>query len=193
MISETEVWIGISQLMMTIFTMVMEKKGSGCRGTLTRTAVSMKMTMISSRLPITRSLWGILSGRKRNIVPDIQLSLWYTADIWILFGWCQQCWRTYSEWRKELRQVQMRSGSIAHSVITLLNLASRTLRCSSAASVSLAEELTSEESFRRLVKYWRERQTVTGICFCFFTKELVKEYLCQHIYATTLLLFMWYI
>lgn len=44
-----------SQLMMMIFTMVTEKNGSGCRGTLTRTAVTTKTTMMTSRLPITRS------------------------------------------------------------------------------------------------------------------------------------------
>lgn len=39
---------------MMIFTMVREKKGSGSIGTLTRTAVTMKTNMMTSRLPITR-------------------------------------------------------------------------------------------------------------------------------------------
>lgn len=50
-----------SQLMMTIFTMVTEKKGSGSRGTLTRVAVTMKTNMMISRLPITRRRWEILT------------------------------------------------------------------------------------------------------------------------------------
>lgn len=53
---------------------------------------------------------------------------------------------------KELRQVKMSRGTMAHSVITLLNLDSSTLRESPA--VSLAVWL---ESFSLLVKYWRRR------------------------------------
>lgn len=45
---------GNSPLMMTIFTIVTAKKGSGSSGSLTRMAVTVKTSMMTSRLPITR-------------------------------------------------------------------------------------------------------------------------------------------
>lgn len=53
--------------MMMIFTMVMEKKGSGSIWTLTRIAVTMKTSMMTSRLPITRRRWEILSKKKKKL------------------------------------------------------------------------------------------------------------------------------
>lgn len=56
-----------AQLMMTIFTMVRQKKGRGSRGTLTIMAVMMKTNMMTARLPNTRKRWDILKkGKKRK-------------------------------------------------------------------------------------------------------------------------------
>lgn len=56
---------------------------------------------------------------------------------------------------KELRQVKMSSGTMAHRVITLLNLDSRTLRESPSFKVSFSVWLTPPVggSFSLLVKY----------------------------------------
>ena len=64
-------------------------------------------------------------------------------------------------WMKELRQVKISSGTMAHSVITLLNFDSRILRVSDeAASVMLAVWLRDRSwSFSLLVKYWAQRKT----------------------------------
>lgn len=57
-------------------------------------------------------------------------------------------------WRAELRQVNTSRGTIAQSVITLLNLACKTLR--GASTVALAEKFASfKGSARRLVKYYK--------------------------------------
>lgn len=83
------------------------------------------------------------------------------------------CHNTYSVCRKELRQVHISSGSMAHRVITLLNLASRMLRCSPAVSVWLADELTNDVSFRRLVKYCsdKDRHVFQEFLHCLFKKK----------------------
>lgn len=65
---------------------------------------------------------------------------------------------THSERRKELRQVKTSRGSMAHNVITLLNLASSTLRCSAPAAVQLVGSSRCVAFFRRLVKYWSDRR-----------------------------------
>lgn len=56
---------------------------------------------------------------------------------------------------KELRQVKMSSGTMAHSVITLLNLDSSTLRESPSLKVPFTVWLAAavEGSFSLLVKY----------------------------------------
>lgn len=60
-----------AQLMMTVFTMVTQKKGSGSKGTLTITAVTMNITMMTTRLPNTRKCWDILKrSKKRNNNPE---------------------------------------------------------------------------------------------------------------------------
>lgn len=58
-------------------------------------------------------------------------------------------------WMKELRQVKMSSGTMAHSVITLLNLDSSTLRESPSIKVPFTVWLTAPVggSFSLLVKY----------------------------------------
>lgn len=52
--------------MMTIFTIVTAKKGSGWRGSLTRTAVTVKTSMMASRLPITRRRWETLKQAEED-------------------------------------------------------------------------------------------------------------------------------
>lgn len=48
------------QLMQTILIIVRTKKGRGCMSTLTNTAVSMKTSRMTVKLPEIRSFWGIL-------------------------------------------------------------------------------------------------------------------------------------
>lgn len=81
--------------------------------------------------------------------------------------------------RKELRQVKTSSGTMAQSVITLLNLASRTLRVSTTSPGARVEVMFSWSlsamtgSLSRLVKYWqgqrrqrqRERERSEIQCF----------------------------
>lgn len=142
--------------MTMIFTMVTEKKVSGSRGTLTRTEVMMKTNMMMSKLPITRRRWLILirTREEERGGTDTSVGIMNTTLCAMSPGVCHS---THIVCKKELRQVQISRGNIAHSVITLLNLASRTLRRSPAASVWLVEESTGG-SFRRLVKYYRERE-----------------------------------
>lgn len=52
--------------MMTIFTMVLRKKWKGSRGTFTRTAVMMKTSMMTKRLPMTRRRCEILTGEGKE-------------------------------------------------------------------------------------------------------------------------------
>lgn len=62
----------------------------------------------------------------------------------------------YLWWMKELRQVKISRGTMAHKVITLLNLDSSTVRVSPLREVPLIsrfKEMLAGESFSLLVKY----------------------------------------
>lgn len=63
--------------------------------------------------------------------------------------------------------MKMSSGTMAHSVITLLNLDSSTLRESQSFQVSFSVWLTAPvgESLSLLVKYWRRRRE-RDHCMC---------------------------
>lgn len=79
-----------SQLMMTIFTIVMAKKGSGSRGSLTRTAVTVKTSMMTNRLPITRRRWETL----KQAAEDQQSAddTWFWKHELEIDQWCRKKW-----------------------------------------------------------------------------------------------------
>lgn len=63
-----------SQLMQIILIMVMVKKGTGAKSTLTNTAVRRKTMRITVRLPEIRSFWGILPQNTGGDKSNLQLS-----------------------------------------------------------------------------------------------------------------------
>lgn len=99
-------------------------------------------------------------------------------------------------WMKELRQVKMSSGTMAHRVITLSNIDSKTLRVLPPTNVPLRFWASAfvGGSLRRLVKYCEEIiQQTSSICInnCPNQSRLAKRFIFTLNYKNSALLPWW--